>query len=348
MKMEPCMLGVHFLGGGKIALDWIPTPRPIETEVVVCIKAAAICGTDRENLEGLGQETIPGHESAGQVVAVDKPTWVEVGDRVAINCHVTCGSCEHCLKGDLYFCEELEAIGFDRDGGFAGFIRVPEACCMPIPDNVSFEAGALLVDMLGTPFHAAERANLASRDRVAIWGAGPVGLGELMVTSWMGVRTAVIDLNDYRLAMAENLGAELTLNAMCDDVTGALNAWTGGDGVDVAFDCAGRQVAAEQAIAALRERGTLVVVGVSQELVLNPWEDLIRRELTVLGTRNFNTHSFSEMLASVQRGLPVEAAVTHRFALRDAEEAFQRFLSGECGKVLLVPEFHWRKGREGP
>jgi threonine dehydrogenase-like Zn-dependent dehydrogenase len=104
----------------------------------------------------------------------------------------------------------------------------------------------------------------------------------------------------------------------------------------VAFDCVGSQVVAGQGLAALRERGTLVVVGVSHELTLNPWQDLICRELTVLGTRNFNTTEFDEMVALVQRGLPVEQAVTHRFPLSEAEGAFDLFRSGNCGKVLLV------------
>ena len=105
------MLAVHFKGQSRVSLDEVPMPEPQGREVVVRVRAAAICGTDRENLEGAGQVTIPGHESAGEVAAVDRPARVKVGDRVAINCHVTCGGCEHCLNGDLYFCEQLQAIG---------------------------------------------------------------------------------------------------------------------------------------------------------------------------------------------------------------------------------------------
>jgi propanol-preferring alcohol dehydrogenase len=330
------MLAVHFLGEGRVSLDEVPRPHAEGREVVIRLKAAAICGTDRENLEGEGQATVPGHENAGVVVAVDKPTWVEVGDRVAINCHVTCGSCVHCLRGDLYFCGELEAIGFERDGGFAEFLRVPEACCTPIPDDVSFEAGALMVDMLGTPLRAVKRAELLPGDRVGIWGAGPIGLGALMVARRFGARAAVLDLNERRLAMARDLGAETVLNPARDDVGAALEAWTEGRGIDSAFDCVGDQTAAAQALGALRERGTLVVVGVSSELTLDPWEDLICRELTVFGTRNFNAREFGEMVSLVQDGLPVESVVTHRFPLTDAEDAFALFLSGECGKILFV------------
>jgi len=330
------MLAVHFLGNGRISLDKMPTPEPRGREVVVRVKSAAICGTDRENLEGLGQTTIPGHENAGEVVAVDKPARVRVGDRVAINCHVTCGGCEHCLKGDLYFCDELQAIGFERDGGFAEFLLAPEACCTPIPDDISFDAGSLLVDMLGTPFRAAKRAHLLPGDHVGVWGAGPIGLGELMVAKQFGARMASLDLSDYRLNMAMELGADLVLNPGRDDVQEALLDWTQGRGLNVAFDCVGSEAVAHQALDAVKKRGTLVVVGVSHELTLNPWEHLICRELTIFGTRNFNTSEFDEMIALVRRGLPVEQAVTHRFPLAEAEAAFALFRSGECGKILLT------------
>lgn len=330
------MLAIHFLGQNQISLDEVPTPEPRGREVVVRVKSAAICGTDRENLSGPGQLTIPGHENAGEVVAVDKPTRLKVGDRVAINCHVTCGSCVHCLRGDLYFCRELEAIGFERDGGFAECVLVPEACCHPLPDDVSFEAGSLLVDMLGTPFRGVKRAHLLPGGQVAVWGAGPIGLGALMSASCFGSRVAIVDLSDYRLRMAEDLGAELVLNPDRHDVPDTLMAWTQGRGIDVAFDCVGSQVVAEQGLASLKERGTLAVVGVSHQLSLNPWEHLICRELTVFGTRNFNTAEFDEMLALVERGLPVEQTITHRFPLSAAEAAFELFRTGECGKILFI------------
>jgi len=334
------MLAVHFLGQSQISLDEMPMPEPQGREVVVRVRAAAICGTDRENLEGAGQLTVPGHENAGEIVAVDRPTRAGVGDRVAINCHVTCGGCEHCLNGDLYFCEQLQAIGFERDGGFAEYVRVPEACCTPLPDDLSFETGALMVDMLGTPFRAVKRARLLPGDRVGVWGAGPIGLGALMVAQRFGAQVASLDLNDRRLEMARRLGADLVLNPARDDVPDALLTWTASRGLDVALDCVGSERVAQQGLETLKKRGTLVVVGVSHKLTLNPWEHLICRELTVLGTRNYNTSEFDQMVALVRRGLPVEQVVTHRFPLSEAEAAFQLFRSGECGKILFVAGGH--------
>jgi L-iditol 2-dehydrogenase len=330
------MLAVHFVGRGDISLAEMPVPEPRGRDVVVRVRAAAICGTDRENLEGAGQPTVPGHESAGEVVAVDKPARIAVGDRVAINCHVTCGGCEHCLNGDLYFCDDLQAIGFERDGGFAEYMLVPEACCTPIPDDLSFEAGSLLVDMLGTPFRAVKRARLLPGDRVGVWGAGPIGLGALMVAKQFGARVATLDLSDYRLDMARDLGADLALNPARDDVQRVLLEWTQGRGLDVALDCVGSEAVAQQGLDALKKRGTLVVVGVSHKLTLNPWEHLICRELTILGTRNFNAGEFGEMVALVRRGLPVEQVITHRYPLSEAEAAFRLFRSGPCGKIVFV------------
>ena len=325
---------VRFLGQGRVALEQVPTPEPRGREVVVRIGSAAICGTDRENLEGPGQLTIPGHESAGEVVAVDKPARVKVGDRVAINLHVTCGSCAHCLRGDLCFCDQLQAIGFERDGGLAEYALVPEPCCTPLPDDISLEAGSLLVDMLGTPFRAVKRAGLQRGDQVAVWGAGPIGLWALMSAAWLGARVAVVDMSDYRLDMAKALGAELTLSPAQADVLPALEEWSGGRGIEVGFECAGNERAGQQALQALKKRGKLAIVGVSHKLELDPWY-MICNELTIYASRSFNTAEFDEMVSTVRRGLPVTQVVTHRFPLAQAEEAFAVFRSGQCGKVVF-------------
>jgi 2-desacetyl-2-hydroxyethyl bacteriochlorophyllide A dehydrogenase len=331
------MKAVHFLGNSKISLDDLPDPQPRGREVVVRVKSASICGTDRENLEGPGQGAVPGHENAGEVVAVDQPTRLKVGDRVAINCHITCGHCEHCINGDLYFCEELTVIGFDRDGGYADYLLVPEACCMPVTEDISFEAASLMVDMLGTPYRGLKRAQLTPGEKIAIWGAGPIGLGLLMIAKRFGLQAAVIDLSGYRLDLAQSFSPDLVLNPKTGSVGEALQDWTQGRGVAAAFECVGSEKAAQQALSVIKKRGKLVIVGVSHQLMLNPW-DLICRELTLIGTRNFNTREFDEMAGLVRTGLPLTQVVTHRFPLAEAERAFNLFRSGESGKILIVDQ----------
>ena len=330
------MLGIHFLGDNQISIDNMPIPEPRGDWVLVKMKSAAICGTDKENLGHAGQKTVPGHESAGEVVAVDKPARLKVGDRVAINCHVTCGHCEHCLRGDLYFCKELSVIGFDYDGGFSEFLLVPESSCMPLPSDISFEQASLMVDMFGTPFRAVKRANLNASSKIAIWGAGPIGLGALLAASCFGARAAVIDLSEYRLKMAQDLHANLVLNPSRENIAEAIMGWTDARGLDVGFDCVGSEAVAQQALDLLKMRGTLAVVGVSHKLTINPWEHLICKEFTIYGSRNFNTAEFGEMIRLIRNGLPVDRIITHRFHLTQAEEAFRTFREANCGKIVFV------------
>ncbi len=209
---------------------------------------------------------------------------------------------------------------------------------MPLPDDISYEVGSLLVDMLGTAYRGVKRAGLLPGDQVAVWGAGPIGLSALLVASWLGTEVAVVDVNPYRREMAQRLGAHRVLDPAQDDVHTALLDWTHGRGVDAAFECVGSERAAAQALRVVRNRGKMAFVGVSHRFTVNPWEDLIRRELTLYGSRSFVLSEWGEMLSLVRRGLPVESIVTHRFPIEQAEEAFRLADSRQCGKVLFVWE----------
>jgi len=329
------MLAVHFLGSGQISVDEVPTPKSGGRNVVLKVTAAGICGTDRHPLLEEGQKTIPGHEIAGEIVEVDHPSWARVGDRVAINCHITCRSCEHCLRGDLYFCDQLEVPGYEWDGGFAEYLLIPEDNCTPLPEDISTDTGALLVDVLGTAYRGVKRANLKPGDQVAIWGAGPIGFEAAAVATFLGARVAVLDMNLYRLEMAKkNHKPELLLNPTDVDAEEKILEWTKGKGLDVGFECVGKEKAAHQALRVIKKRGTLAIIGVSHSLTIDPW-DMIQRELTIYASRNFNTHEFNEMTALIRRGLLAEEVVTHRFLLKNAEKAFEVFLSGNCGKIIF-------------
>jgi threonine dehydrogenase-like Zn-dependent dehydrogenase len=207
---------------------------------------------------------------------------------------------------------------------------------MPLPDDITCEQGSLMVDMLGTPFQAFKRSGLGRGDSLAIWGAGPIGLALLMVAVHRGARASILDVNTSRLALAKKLGASLTLDPNSPGAVADIRRWSGGEGVRAAFDCVGSGKVCLQAMTTLAPKGTLAVVGVSRSLVLDPWEHLICKELALFGTRNFNANDFPEMAAMLREGLPVLEAVTHRFPLAGAEKAFELFLSGQGGKILLV------------
>jgi threonine dehydrogenase-like Zn-dependent dehydrogenase len=329
------MLGIHFLGNGKISLDLMPTPEPKGTNVVVKILASGICGTDRHPLMEHGQATIPGHENAGEIVAVDKPTRVKVGDRVAINCHITCRACEHCLNGNLFLCDKLEATGYEWDGGFAEYILVPEDNCHPLPVDISMDIGALLVDVLGTAYSGVKKGKILPGDQVGVWGAGPIGLEAALCAKTMGARVALFDLSEYRLKMAKAIEPDLLLNPTDLKVKDQIMDWTEGRGLDIAYECVGNENAALQALGLLKKMGTLGIIGVGHKLTLDYW-DIIQRQIKFYASRNFNTFEFNEMVALIHRGMRVDQVVTHRFKLSEAEKAFDVFRNGECGKIVFT------------
>ncbi len=331
------MLGVRFTGHRGLYVGKFADPVPKGSEVVLRVKASAICGTDREVWEGGGQGFISGHEVAGEVVGVDAPTALAVGDRVAVNCHIPCLRCEHCINGDWCFCPELECIGVDRHGGNAEYLLIPERSCMPLPTDLSYSAGALIVDALGTPYHAFKRLSPLPGDRVGIFGAGPIGLAALLVAKLYHCRVIAIDLHDYRLEMAQRLGADCIVNPRRAEVEEVISDWTDGAGLDAALECAGAEVTTRQSLDAVKHRGKVALIGVTRRVSINAWEQFIRREVTMFGSRNFNVREYAELVAVVRRGLPVEAIITHRFPLRDAAEAFALFDTHQCGKIILEP-----------
>jgi threonine dehydrogenase-like Zn-dependent dehydrogenase len=209
---------------------------------------------------------------------------------------------------------------------------------MALPEDITCEEGSLLVDMLGTPFRAVKRSELIPGDKIAVWGAGPIGLGLVMTAMRFGAEVAVIDLSDTRLNLARTFGPALVINPEREPVEQILRDWTHGKGIDVGFDCVGSEKVCLQALSVLKKRGKLVIVGVSHKLTLDPWEHFTCREFTLIGTRNFNTRDFDQMIGLVRSGLPLLQVVTHRFGLSQAEKAFATFRDGECGKILIVDE----------
>lgn len=149
---------------------------------------------------------------------------------------------ENLAGGELYFCESMRVIGFDRDGGFDEFVLVPKSSCMPLPEGISYEQAVFMVDMLGTPFRAFSRAGIEPGECVAVWGAGPIRIGLLMTAQSRRALVAMVDTNANRRDMARGFGSDLVLDPDRDDVPGALGMWTGGWGVRVGFDCVASEI----------------------------------------------------------------------------------------------------------
>lgn len=341
------MKAVLFPGDKQVQVVDRPDPRPGPGEVLIKTRASAICRSDMSLYYGkpiVGGESagkgliVPGHEPAGVVVEVGPGvTSVQPGDRVAIYLAFGCGHCRYCQSGFLMLCPNWICLGFDVDGGDADYVVAPAQNCLKLPDQLSYEAGAVMTDMVGTQYHTQKRLGLSGVDTVAIFGIGPMGAAGVLIGKGRGARVIAIDVLDSRLEMARECGAEEVINSTNEDVVERLRALTYGDGVDCAIDCSGNPAAQNAALDSTRKQGAVAFVGESRSTTINPSDQMIRKLLTVIGAWYFPIWEWTELTRFVvDRQIPVEKMITHRFRLEDAPEAFRLFDQRKTEKAVFV------------
>ena len=336
------MRAVKFVGNGCVDVVDVPKPKAAKGWVIVRVKASALCGSGLHTyLSDKGSETIPGHEVAGEVIEVGKGVAeIRPKDRVALYAVIICGKCEFCRRGDWAFCKEpKKCIGGQHiQGGDAEYLAVPERICFPLPDDLSFEQGALLGDGIGTPYHAIKRLAINGTHTVALFGLGPVGLGALLILKLLNCRVIVSEISKYRQRMGKTLEADVVIDPSEQDPVDAIKECTKGEGVDIAIDCAGKEITENQALDCAKKWGKVAFVGGNPgSATIQPSRQFIGKELTVIGSFYYNVSEYKELIALVRRGLSPEKMITHRFSLEEAQKAFSTFASGESGKVVFVP-----------
>lgn len=325
------MKSLRYQGDGVVNWVDLPDPTPGPGQVVVRTAVSALCGSEKHTYLGAGQEVgNPGHEAAGTIVAVGEGVSWRRGQRVGVSGVTGCGTCAYCRAGQQTYCQH-------RPAGFGGFhaelILVDAFTCLPLPDDVPWDAGVLLTgDGLGVPYHTSRRLLDSSIETVAVFGQGPIGLGNTLMQATMGRRVIAVDLLANRLEYAKALGAAEVVSA---DAVETIRALTDGRGADVCFECAGRPDTLRQALAAVRSGGTVAVNGEQGPLPISPSEDLIRRDITLFGSWFYQYAEVPAMIELYRQGLRVTDLITHRYAAERAQEAWQAFANGETGKALL-------------
>lgn len=341
------MKAVLFPGDKEVQVVDRPDPRPGAGEVLVKTRASAICRSDMSLYYGspiVGGEAagkgliIPGHEPAGEVVEVgDGVTSLKPGDRVAIYLAIGCGICQYCQSGYMMLCPSWKCLGFDVDGGDADYLVAPAYNCLKLPDQLSYEAGAVMTDMVGTQYHTQKRLGVSGVDTVAVFGLGPMGAAGVLIGKGRGARVIAVDILDSRLEMAQQLGADEVINSANEDPVERLRALTGGAGADIAIDCSGSPTAQNAALNSTRKQGAVAFVGESRSTTINPSDQMIRKLLTVIGAWYFPIWEWPEFAQFVvDHHIPVEKMITHRFPLQDAAEAFRLFDQRLTEKAVFV------------
>ncbi len=343
------MKGVTFLGDQKIAIIDLPKPSPGPQEVVVQVKASGLCGSDLRPYRRPA-DTIPpglrnniyGHELCGVVHEIGSCARnVKVGDRVMVHHYSGCGTCKYCLAGWPQLCMRggHKVYGFNAPGGHQEYVLVPDSCCVPLPDEMSFEEGASCSCGTGTAYQALRRLQPSGIDTLAVFGQGPVGISAVLLGKAMGARVIGIDTMPERLALGARFGADEVIDASKVDAVAAIKELTGGEGADCAMDCTGVDVARVNMLKATRIWGRACFVGEGGTVTIEPSPQIIHKHLTVYGSWTFSTHVLAEVARFVvQHKLPLRDTITHTFPLSQAEEAYRLFNTGTTGKIALIPD----------
>ena len=329
---------------GIIRVDNVPDPTPRPDEVLVRVGACGICGTDLHIIDGdsplARYPIIPGHEFAGEVVAVGSDVAqrygkenITVGSRIAVEPNLYCGYCDSCRTGHENLCLNYAALGVTTNGAVAQYVTVPVAKAYALPDNISFREGAL-IEPVSCAVHGMHILNPRSGDTFLIVGAGTMGLLLLQLAVRGGAsRVAMADVNAQRLALAEQLGPTRTYS----DIKQALKDEP--LGFNCVIDATGVAPVIENAFMAVKRGGKLLIFGVASNearISLSPFR-IYNDEITIIGSMAV-LFSFQAALDLISSGvINTEAMLTKALPLQDFLEALDMVRYGKGVKTQILP-----------
>ena len=349
------MKGVVFVGDRKLEIRDFPDPTPGPRDVILEIKASGMCGSDLHNYRapassfggvtgGIKREsgTIAGHEPCGVVAAVGSsvsPKEAKVGDRVMDHHYDGCGGCKHCRGGWTQMCLEGTTVyGSGGHGGHARYMKVPVHTLVPLPESLSFVTGAAISCGTGTAWGALKRLQLQGGETIAIFGQGPVGLSATQLAVAMGARVIAIDVSPERRKLAQDFGAAVVLDGKTNDIVTAIRDLTHGEGAHKTLDCSSNPDARAATVRAVRSWGTACFVGERGQVTLDVSPDILRRQVTLVGSWTFSKQGQAECAEFVaDKKIDVEKLFTHRWKLEQAKEAYELFDTQTTGKGVIIP-----------
>ena len=265
--MEKNMIQQVMTAPGEIIFREVPIPKPEAGQVLIKIQRIGICGSDIHVYHGKHPFTsypvTQGHEVSGEVAALGEGVETfAVGQKVTIEPQVFCGHCHPCTHGKYNLCEELKVMGFQTTGTASQYFAVDASKVTPLPDAMSYEEGAM-IEPLAVAVHAVRRAGDVSGQKIAVIGAGPIGNLVAQAAKGMGAAQVMVsDISDYRLRLAEECGADFTVNTAKKEFNDAMTESFGPDKADVIYDCAGNNTTINQAIRSARKGSMIILVAV--------------------------------------------------------------------------------------
>ena len=328
---------------GKIGFEDHPMNDLQADEVRIKVKYAAVCGSDLHLFKGLHPSvSLPsavGHELSGEIVELGSAvTNLQIGDRVTVEPVIACGKCHFCLRGQYHLCQDVSFHYRRGQGAFGGYFVAPARYVFRLPDSLSMETGAL-VEPLSVALHAVNKCGMRLGQSTAVFGAGAIGLLVVMLASRLTQgKTFSIDINEFRLAKALELGASKAINNLEENAIETILEQTNGLGVDFSFEAVGFAQTLEQALQAVRKGGLTTLIGIFEDPFPKvPVNLFIQKEITLSGSQGYNWDFQDALTILDQNRLSLETLVTHRFPLEKVEEAFKLLTTrgNQAIKVLI-------------
>lgn len=336
---------------GDLRIEDAPVPEAGPGDLVIRVRTCSTCGTDakifRFGHHHISLPRVLGHEVAGEVTEVGPGVedW-SVGDRVQVIAAIPCGVCHFCRRGQHTVCEELESIGYQYDGGFAEFMRVPRKVLdvdgvNRVPEHVPFEQ-ASLTEPLACVLNGQELAQVGEGDVVVVLGAGPIGCLHVRLARARGARLVVIaDVNQARLDLAARAEPDAAIDSTKDDPIDGIRKMTDGRGADVVITATGAGQAQEQALEMTAPRGRISLFGglPKDDSTIRFDSNLVHYgELSVFGAYGSAPRHNREALSLIADGrVRVDDLITHRMPLADVDRAIETVISGDGLKVVIEP-----------
>lgn len=324
-------------------LEDIPEPMTGLNEVKIKIHKTSICGTDLHiyNWDEWSQATIPvpmtiGHEFVGHIVEVgDNIKGYKIGDLVSGEGHIVCGQCRNCLAGRRHLCINTSGVGVNRAGAFAEYLVIPAANVWLADPSIDEDILSSF-DPLGNAVHTALSFDLVGED-VLITGAGPIGIMATKVAKQAGARHVVVtDVNPYRLDLAKEMGATMTVDVRSESIKDAMKTLKMREGFDVGLEMSGNERAFNDMLDVMEHGGKIAMLGIQGPSTTIDWNKVVFNGLTIKGIYGREMYeTWYKMTSMIQSGLDISPIITHRYHYTEFEKGFEAMASGESGKVVL-------------
>lgn len=336
------MRAVQFLGDRQAIVREKPDPRPGPGEVVLRMRAAAICGSDLHTYRAPSTrprnwDLVPGHEPCGEVVEIGPDVRdLAIGDRVLVYHRVGCGRCVECRTGNPNICQRGQrAYGGHIDGADAQYLLAAARTCHVIPEDVSWDTAVMISCQAGTAYAPLRSLGASGRDTIVVTGLGPVGLCVTLMAQAMGARVIGIDPGPERRERASSFGAWAVLDSADANVAGAVADLTDG-GATMLVETSGSAAAHAKIQDYLRVNGQAAIVGLGhREPSMNPI-NLFTKQLSLFASNLYPEWMLPEIFDFVRRKhVPVERIITNRASLDEAPAMFALADTATAGKIVF-------------